>query len=332
MVNKVHIVCLLIVFSFLFISKLSFPQYDEVKFEHITVEDGLPENSVTRILQDHLGFLWFGTQNGLVSYDGYSMKVYRPEQDDSSSISGGNIRALCEDKNGNLWAGTYSRGLSNLDRNTEKFTRYLNTSDDSTSLNSNHIKCIYSDKIGRLWIGTDKGLNLLNAKDGNFLHYYFNDSIYSSKVYDYISNLKKTGKLVDAIFKGKHNAQITKEFTLTKSTPLMLVITCEGINDYAWIENEKREIITKYNPKKSYYTGQNNENRIQIILDTLIAGNYRLCYFSEDSQSYSYWFGETDSSPKHWGIQVFLIDGKIKNIRNQMTGLPSSALSRLIWL
>ena len=45
-------------------------QQADLTFEHITVDDGLPQNSVRAIIQDHLGFLWFGTQDGLVKYDG----------------------------------------------------------------------------------------------------------------------------------------------------------------------------------------------------------------------------------------------------------------------
>ena len=72
MADKAHIVRLLIVFSFLFISKLSYPQYGEVQFEHITIEDGLSQNTVISILQDSKGFLWLGTRNGLNKYDGYN--------------------------------------------------------------------------------------------------------------------------------------------------------------------------------------------------------------------------------------------------------------------
>jgi signal transduction histidine kinase/ligand-binding sensor domain-containing protein/DNA-binding response OmpR family regulator len=176
MVNKVHIVCLLVVFSFLLISKISFPQYEKVNFEHIRVEDGLPVNSVTCILQDHLGFLWLGTQSGLVKYDGYSMTVYRPETDDTSSISGGNIRVLCEDHTGTLWVGTKRGGLNRFDRATETFTHYKYSEGDTTTLNSNNVKTIYNDKDRRLWIGTDTGLNLLNTQLDNFSHYFLFNS------------------------------------------------------------------------------------------------------------------------------------------------------------
>jgi len=56
-----------------------YSQFNPPVFENITVKDGLPENNVTCILHDYLGYLWFGTQNGLVKYDGYSMKVFLPE-------------------------------------------------------------------------------------------------------------------------------------------------------------------------------------------------------------------------------------------------------------
>ncbi len=77
-------------FLLILLSSLSlkiFPQKDEIKFEHITIEDGLPENSVFCILQDHLGYLWLGTQKGLVKYDGYNMTVYQPNPDDTLSIN-----------------------------------------------------------------------------------------------------------------------------------------------------------------------------------------------------------------------------------------------------
>ena len=50
-----------------------------VVFEHLTSKDGLPENSVQAMLQDTLGFLWLGTQNGLVKYDGIDMSLYLPD-------------------------------------------------------------------------------------------------------------------------------------------------------------------------------------------------------------------------------------------------------------
>jgi ligand-binding sensor domain-containing protein len=68
------------------------------------------------ILQDHLGYMWFGTQNGLVRYDGYDMKIYQPDSNDSLSISNRQIRAIYEDRSGNLWIGTGMGELGGLNR------------------------------------------------------------------------------------------------------------------------------------------------------------------------------------------------------------------------
>ncbi len=73
MTNKLHIARSLIVFSFLFISKISFPQNEVIRFEHLTVKDGLSQNHVTRILKDSKGFMWFCTVNGLNRYDGKNL-------------------------------------------------------------------------------------------------------------------------------------------------------------------------------------------------------------------------------------------------------------------
>ncbi len=114
-------------------------KFPEPIFEHITIEDGLPENSVRCILQDHLGYMWFGTQNGLVKYDGYNMTVYQPDPDDSLSISHRQIQTIYEDKSGTLWIGTRYGGLNRFNRATETFTNYLHNPDDSTSINSNFV-------------------------------------------------------------------------------------------------------------------------------------------------------------------------------------------------
>jgi ligand-binding sensor domain-containing protein len=54
-----------------------YAQSTHLKFDHFTVIDGLPERQVQFIKQDDLGYIWLGTQNGLLRYDGYKPKVYR---------------------------------------------------------------------------------------------------------------------------------------------------------------------------------------------------------------------------------------------------------------
>jgi len=157
MANKVHIVFFSIICLLLFSPTNSYTQSKEIQFEHITVEDGLPTNSIYPITQDHLGFMWFGTNNGLVKYDGYKMTVYQPDENDSNSIYSGDIPNIYEDRSQNLWIALIN-GLSLYNRESDNFTNYLN--DPGADWTSKNIFYdIKEDHTGTLWIGTStKGL------------------------------------------------------------------------------------------------------------------------------------------------------------------------------
>ncbi|MGH7453494.1 MAG: ligand-binding sensor domain-containing protein, partial [bacterium] len=62
-----------------------FAQPQDLHFEHISVEQGLSNYALTKIVQDQQGFLWFGTEDGLNKYDGYEFTVYKPDPADSNS-------------------------------------------------------------------------------------------------------------------------------------------------------------------------------------------------------------------------------------------------------
>ena len=87
-----------------------FSQPADIKFEQLSVEHGLSQSRVFSILQDHQGFMWFGTRNGLNKYDGYKFAIYKNDPNDSLSLSHNGISALYENHSGELWIGT-DRGL-----------------------------------------------------------------------------------------------------------------------------------------------------------------------------------------------------------------------------
>jgi hypothetical protein len=62
------------------------PTPQAARFERLSTEDGLSHSSVTCILQDHRGFMWFGTGDGLNKYDGYTFTVYRHDPEDPGSL------------------------------------------------------------------------------------------------------------------------------------------------------------------------------------------------------------------------------------------------------
>ncbi len=106
----------------------------ELRFEHLSIDQGLSQNSVFAILQDRMGFLWFGTQSGLNRYDGYRFEVLRRDPSDANSLSHNHVRVLHEDRAGMLWIGTRDGGLNRYDGRKKTFKRYRHDPDDPHSL------------------------------------------------------------------------------------------------------------------------------------------------------------------------------------------------------
>lgn len=92
----------LIAFIFIFNQN---PIYSQ-KFERFSNKEGFNQNTINTITQDSYGFLWFGTPNGLIKYDGYDFTSYSNESNDEGSISNNYIKKLFTDSNGILWVGT----------------------------------------------------------------------------------------------------------------------------------------------------------------------------------------------------------------------------------
>ncbi len=143
-----------------------------IRFEHITVDQGLSQSGISCILQDEQGFMWFGTQDGLNKYDGYKFTIYKHDQSDSHSLSDNFIESLYEDKSGTIWVGTNGGGLDKLERGTDQFIHYKHDQDNPSSLGKNRVLSIYEDRFGTLWIGTDGGgLNKFDRKTEQFTRY-----------------------------------------------------------------------------------------------------------------------------------------------------------------
>ncbi len=137
---------------------------DEVKFEHISTDNGLSQNDINTIYQDDHGYLWFGTHDGLNKYDGYGFKVYNPDPNGKNSVSSNLVYTIEGDKEGNLWIGTTGRGLNFFDTTLETFTHFRHDPSDDRSLSNDHVTTVFRDQKDRLWIGTNEGLNMLDLR------------------------------------------------------------------------------------------------------------------------------------------------------------------------
>ena len=114
-------------------------------------EDGLPQGSIAAIARSDDGYIWFGTQDGLVRFDGVEFDIF--DTNTAPSFRSNNIRTLLNDRNGALWIGTNDAGLLKY-RNGD----FLSVSED-TLLGSARISALIESREGHLWVGTsEKGV------------------------------------------------------------------------------------------------------------------------------------------------------------------------------
>lgn len=96
---------------------------DPLSFRLLDRSHGLPHNTTFALLQDHQGFLWVGTNDGMARYDGQSFLAFRHEPGEAASLANNTVRGLLEDPGGRIWVRTES-GLDRFDRTTRQFHHY----------------------------------------------------------------------------------------------------------------------------------------------------------------------------------------------------------------
>lgn len=143
--------------------RLPVEQAQGPRFQRLSTADGLSQTRVAQIVQDNLGFMWFGTQYGLNRYDGYNFKLFVHEPGNDESAAGTFVYALFKDRDGLIWIG-WSEGLDRLDTRTETFTHYRIEREEAGG--GNTIVHISQDRSGMLWLATGSGLHRLDPASG----------------------------------------------------------------------------------------------------------------------------------------------------------------------
>lgn len=142
-----------------------------IKFDKITVDNGLTQSNINWILQDQQGFLWFATNGGLNRFDGSEFKTYTHNDADSNSITNNIINHIYEDDKGEIWVSTQN-GLNIFNKSLEIFSDLNSELNSPIGLSSNQITCTIQDNHGNFWIGTSGGgLNKYNPRTKKFKIY-----------------------------------------------------------------------------------------------------------------------------------------------------------------
>jgi ligand-binding sensor domain-containing protein len=169
-------------------------QNEDIKFNHITVDNGLANNTVNSIICDTQGFIWISTENGLSRYDGYSFKTFRSNEGISSNIT----YVVHEDKKERLWVGSV-KGLDLFNRKSGTFDKHY--------FEGTPVRSIYSDKQDRLWIGGDSGVHLFDEEKLVF-NKKIDEDVFNVRADMYNTILSITEDSTDNVWIGSSNGGV----------------------------------------------------------------------------------------------------------------------------
>jgi ligand-binding sensor domain-containing protein/signal transduction histidine kinase len=146
----------------------------DLEFERFNTNDGLSQNHVFSIVQDHSGFLWFGTDDGLNRFDGHEFKVFRHSEADTNTIVDNSIRALLVGRDSSIWIGTNS-GICRYFPKMEKIVRYVSDFTNPTRLSGYQVSSILEHDDGSIWVTyIGDGVNVIVPGSDTIVRYTVN--------------------------------------------------------------------------------------------------------------------------------------------------------------
>lgn len=175
----------------LFIVLITISTYSQtIRFNKLSIKEGLSQSSILGLIQDDKGFIWAGTQDGLNRYDGYNFKVYKHKIENKKSISNSFINAIKQDeKSLQIWVGTENGGLNRFDPKTGIF--YSFPKEDE--LSKVDVQQLEIDKNGSVWFTT---------KNNGLYHYWPSNNKIES--YNYANKKLPSNKLNKLLIVGEN--------------------------------------------------------------------------------------------------------------------------------
>jgi signal transduction histidine kinase/ligand-binding sensor domain-containing protein/DNA-binding response OmpR family regulator len=185
-----------------------------LSLSYLTIENNLSNNHITSILEDRLGYLWFGTSDGLNKWDGYKMEIFRYDNNNTNSIPNNYITCLAEDQNHNIWIGSNQGGIARYNYIENKFYRYTIDLDGNTDT---YTRDLFVDEHSTIWAATDLGLLRYQTQNDRFENVF----------------LTRENKVCDA-------------YKILKLSSNRLLIQA-SIGLYEYVFSEKRVVPSRYN-------------------------------------------------------------------------------------
>ncbi|MFA9218013.1 MAG: two-component regulator propeller domain-containing protein, partial [Sphingomonadaceae bacterium] len=161
-----------------------------LRFEQLSVEHGLAQESVLAIMQDQQGFIWLGTQAGLTRFDGYRTITYKSVVTDTRSLVDNWVRVLHMDPAGRMWIGT-DGGLDRYEPLTKTFTHFMPQESAKRGSGNRHVRAIADDGAGGLWVASADGLHRFDPGTGRFKSWHHDAGDAGSLASDQVSSLAR---------------------------------------------------------------------------------------------------------------------------------------------
>lgn len=309
---------------------------ESIVFNHLTVSNGLSQNSVTCIFQDRKGFMWFGTQDGLNRFDGYKFKVFKNIPSDTTSLTENFIFSIFEDSTGNLFIETQSKIIHKYNPVNESFSVVDRNKIDFSRVKLSTVGAFLYEPNGIKWIGgagRGTGLEKINSKTGEITKYkndlrnpssLTNDKVYS--VYrDSKNNLwvgtsngldkldEKTGKFIHF----KNDPQNPKSLSDNWVWPIL-----EDSKGNLWF-GTVRGGLSRYDSQTNTFTNfRNNPDDPKSINDNFIFSIY-------EDRSGIIWIGTNSGGVNyfHPSLQVF---ERIFNMPNDKNSLSDNSVLSIL--
>lgn len=280
-------------------------QTTPVNFKHLTINDGLSQNTVFSIYQDDKGFIWFGTEDGLNRFDGYEFKVYKNEPNQPNSLQNNQVNVITEDAHKQLIVGT-AGGLSFFNRETESFENIVVPRKEKDLQSSNFVTSLAFNK-DEMWVGTYDGLKLYDLRTKKFrediLPKGFNAAnvlaLYKDKVGKLWISYRNGLKCLDLNRRSTVDLPSSLAIALAKSPSTVRVIKQDRHGDF-WFGTEQSGLFylnLQQNSCTNFRYDPNNANSlpINVVRDlyfnsdgTLWIGTRKgLCVFDQQKKQFT---------------------------------------------
>lgn len=235
------------------------------------------------------------------------VKINLPEIYSDSSNTGN----LVMDDNGRLWFPSSQTKISSYDLRTGKTETYRVIERNMLTGSGEFIFEIEYIPQNTLVIASSLGGYIFNtvSKEIKALPSIMNRT-YSDELISNVSEVISGNKSLASLIKVGEAANVTKQFSLTEKTDVLIVCLGEGqypngIFDFGQLQDSEGENIWAMNEmNNTFYHGGGYKNRIQMDVITLKPGDYKLFYTTDIGHSYNNFNVKPPNNPEWYGIQV----------------------------